>query len=146
MYKQLYLRKKYALKSEDHLSSVIAQINDAIKKKKDIVEFLETKLVKNFIKILQENNLIIGCSSTLYSSVHKRNLMCIKLKYNKGLCVINKINRVSKPGKQKSLTIEDMIIYPQIIKILSTNKGLMTDSQARIYNQGGIILAELFLQ
>ena len=57
--------------------------------------------------------------------------------------VIQGLRRVSKPGLRIYTSCEDM---PRVMKglgvaILSTNKGVMTDRQARKENVGGEVLA-----
>ena len=57
--------------------------------------------------------------------------------------MITGLRRVSKPGLRIYTNVEEM---PKVLKglgiaILSTNKGIMTDKQARKENVGGEVLA-----
>ena len=70
----------------------------------------------------------------------------IELKYNEGQPVIKKIKRISKPGIRVYRKIKEL---PQSygglgISILSTPKGVMSDSAARNHNVGGEILCQVF--
>ena len=69
-------------------------------------------------------------------------LLNVDLKYYEGKPVIEKIQRVSRPGLRIYKNKDEL---PKIqnglgIAIISTSKGVMTDSQARATNQGGEVL------
>lgn len=57
--------------------------------------------------------------------------------------VINGIKRISKPGLRIYSSVEDLpkVLNGLGIAIVSTNKGIMTDKQARTQNLGGEVLA-----
>ncbi|ORU90167.1 MAG: 30S ribosomal protein S8 [Cycloclasticus sp. symbiont of Poecilosclerida sp. M] len=66
----------------------------------------------------------------------------IDLKYFQGVPVIEKIDRVSKPGLRVYKSKDEL---PQVkgglgIAIISTSKGLMTDRDARSQGHGGEVL------
>lgn len=70
----------------------------------------------------------------------------IELKYFQGKPVIEEIKRVSRPGLRSYKGKEDL---PKVraglgISIMSTNKGLMTESQARAAGIGGEVLCTVF--
>jgi small subunit ribosomal protein S8 len=69
----------------------------------------------------------------------------MNLKYAEGgtVRVINGIKRISKPGLRVNASAEKL---PRVLRglgvaIISTSKGLMTDSQAREATIGGEVLA-----
>ena len=74
----------------------------------------------------------------------KQGMLHITLKYGANKTpVITGLRRVSKPGLRIYTNVEEM---PKVLKglgiaILSTNKGIMTDKQARKENVGGEVLA-----
>ena len=70
----------------------------------------------------------------------------IELKYYEGEPVIRRLNRVSKPGRRVYSSIRDL---PRVdnglgIAILSTPRGVMSDSEARSANVGGEVLCKVF--
>jgi len=70
----------------------------------------------------------------------------IELKYHEGQPVIQTIQRVSKPGRRVYSSIKEL---PRVanglgISILSTPKGVMSDSEARAENVGGEVLCKVF--
>lgn len=70
----------------------------------------------------------------------------VELKYFEGAPVIQEIQRVSKPGRRVYSAIKDLRLIRNGlgISILSTPKGVMSDSAARNANVGGEILCEVY--
>ena len=76
---------------------------------------------------------------------NKRNLK-VDLKYYEGNPVIKEIKRVSKPGRRVYSRASSI---PRIqnglgLSILSTSKGVMSDSDARNQKVGGEVLISVF--
>lgn len=70
----------------------------------------------------------------------------IALKYYEGAPVIQRIQRVSTPGRRVYSSIKDL---PRVanglgISILSTPKGVLSDTEARTENVGGEVLCQVF--
>ena len=70
----------------------------------------------------------------------------VDLKYNLGNPVISTIVRISRPGRRIYSRAESI---PKInnglgISIVSTSKGIMTDSDARRQNVGGEVICKVF--
>jgi small subunit ribosomal protein S8 len=70
----------------------------------------------------------------------------VELKYFDGEPVIAEINRVSKPGRRVYASIADLkpVKNGLGISILSTPKGVMSDSAARTANVGGEVLCQVY--
>ena len=71
-----------------------------------------------------------------------KRVMSLKLKYFRGKPVIEKVQRVSRPGLR---TYRGKDALPKVlgglgIAIVSTSKGLMTDAKARAEGLGGEVL------
>lgn len=69
----------------------------------------------------------------------------IELKYFEGDSVISEIKRISKPGRRVYSGVKDLPLVQNGlgIAILSTPKGVMSDSNAREANVGGEILCHV---
>jgi small subunit ribosomal protein S8 len=72
--------------------------------------------------------------------------LTIKLRYFEGLPVIKQLKRLSKPGLREYSGFKDL---PSVngglgVAIISTNKGLMTDQQAREAELGGEVICSVF--
>jgi small subunit ribosomal protein S8 len=70
----------------------------------------------------------------------------VDLKYYEGIPVIKEIKRVSKPGRR---VYSRATSIPRIqnglgLAIISTNKGIMSDIEARKNNVGGEIICKVF--
>ena len=70
----------------------------------------------------------------------------IQLKYHEGEPVIREINRVSTPGRRVYSKIKDLQrVYNGLgIAILSTPRGVLSDTEARDMNVGGEVLCHVF--
>jgi small subunit ribosomal protein S8 len=70
----------------------------------------------------------------------------IELKYHEGDPVIREIKRVSTPGCRVYSKIKDLPrIYNGLgISIISTPRGVMSDTEARAANVGGEVLCRVF--
>ena len=74
------------------------------------------------------------------------NTLKVDLKYYEGNPVIKDIKRISKPGRR---VYSRAISIPKIqnglgLAIVSTSKGVMSDSEARKNNIGGEIICKVF--
>ena len=72
--------------------------------------------------------------------------LVVDLKYYEGTPVIKEIKRVSKPGRRVFSRADSI---PRIqnglgLAIISTNKGVMSDIEARKNNVGGEIICRVF--
>ncbi len=72
--------------------------------------------------------------------------LTIELKYQEGEPVIRRIARVSKPGRRVYSSVRELPrFYNGLgISILSTPRGVMSDTEARAANVGGEILCTVF--
>jgi small subunit ribosomal protein S8 len=70
----------------------------------------------------------------------------VELKYHDGEPVIREISRISKPGRRVYSKIADLPrIYNGLgISILSTPRGVMSDTEARAANVGGEVLCRVY--
>ena len=70
----------------------------------------------------------------------------VELKYFDGEPVIAEISRVSKPGRRVYSSIADLkpVKNGLGISILSTPKGVMSDTAARDANVGGEVLCQVY--
>jgi small subunit ribosomal protein S8 len=70
----------------------------------------------------------------------------IELKYFEGKPVICEIKRVSKPGRRVYSSVKDIPVVRNGlgINIITTNRGVMSDVQARKLSVGGEILCSVF--
>ena len=128
----------------DPLSDMIARIKNAAERKRSKVATPASKLRGRVLDVLQDEGYIRGY--TLVEEAGKHPEFEIELKYFDGEPVIAEISRVSKPGRRVYSAIGDLkpVKNGLGISILSTSKGVMSDSAARDQNVGGEVLCRVY--
>ena len=128
----------------DPLSDLIARIKNANQRKRSKVSTPASTLRRRVLDVLQDEGYIRGYS--LVEQVGEFPQFEIELKYFDGEPVIAEIARVSKPGRRVYSSIADLkpIKNGLGISILSTPKGVMSDTAARDANVGGEVLCRVY--
>ncbi len=124
----------------DPIADMLTRIRNGHKIKAESVLMPSSKIKINIARVLVEEGYINGYQEEDGEN-NKKNLL-INLKYYEGRPVIEKIERVSRPGLRVYKPTNEL---PKVmgglgILILSTSKGVMSDRQARKQDQGGEIL------
>ena len=125
----------------DTIADMLTRIRNANNAKHDTVDIPASNMKKAIAQILLDEGYI---KSFQVVEDGKQGNIRVVLKYGQGKSpVIQGLRRVSKPGLRIYTSCEDM---PRVMKglgvaILSTNKGVMIDRQARKENVGGEVLA-----
>ncbi len=124
----------------DPIADMLTRIRNGHKIKTESVLMPSSKIKINIAKVLVEEGYINGYQEEDGEN-NKKNLL-INLKYYEGRPVIEKIERVSRPGLRIYKPTNEL---PKVmgglgILILSTSKGVMSDRQAKKQGQGGEIL------
>ena len=125
----------------DTIADMLTRIRNANSAKHDTVDIPASNMKKAIAQILLDEGYI---KSFTVVEDGKQGTIRVVLKYGQGKTpVIQGLRRVSKPGLRIYTSCEDM---PRVMKglgvaILATNKGVMTDRQARKENVGGEVLA-----
>ena len=99
-----------------------------------------SKIKINIAKVLLKEGYIKGFEEEEIKNGKKD--LSIDLKYYEGSPVIEKIDRVSRPGLRiyKTRTELPKVMGGLGIAIVSTSKGIMSDKDAREQGEGGEIL------
>ena len=127
----------------DPIADLLTRIRNAQMARLPTVVIPSSKIKVAIAKVLQDEGYIAGYK--VDENGGKPNLD-IELKYFQGKPVIEEIKRASRPGLRSYKGKEDL---PKVraglgISILSTNKGLMTETQARAAGLGGEVLCTVF--
>ena len=128
----------------DPLSDLLARIRNGQKAKKSTVTSPASKLRASVLEVLKREGFIRGFSEReVRPGVSE---IDIELKYHEGQPVIREINRISTPGRRVYSAIKDLPrVYDGLgISILSTPRGVLSDSEARDQNVGGEVLCQVF--
>ena len=126
----------------DTIADMLTRIRNANNAKHDTVDIPASNMKKAIAQILLDEGYIK--SFNVVQQDGNQGIIHVVLKYGQGKTpVIQGLRRVSKPGLRIYTSCEDM---PRVMKglgtaILSTNRGVMTDKQARKEHVGGEVLA-----
>ncbi len=128
----------------DPLSDMIARIKNAAMRKRSKVSTPASKLRQRVLDVLADEGYIRGYA--MVETPGEFPTFEIELKYFDGEPVIAEIARVSKPGRRVYSSIKDLkpVKNGLGISILSTPKGVMSDSAARDQNVGGEVLCRVY--
>jgi len=123
----------------DPIADMLTRIRNAQMAEKVTVAMPSSKLKVALAKVLQDEGYVDGFKVV---SDNGKPTLEIGLKYYADRPVIEKIQRVSRPGLRVYKGSEDI---PQVmnglgVAIVSTSKGLMTDRKARANGIGGEVL------
>ena len=126
----------------DPIADMLTRIRNANTAKHDTVDVPASKMKVAIAEILLKEGYI---KSYEVEEVGSFKTIHITLKYgkNKNEKVISGLKRISKPGLRVYANTEDLpkVLGGLGIAIVSTNKGLLTDKEARKANVGGEVLA-----
>ncbi|MEO7621782.1 MAG: 30S ribosomal protein S8 [Gallionella sp.] len=124
----------------DPISDMLTRIRNAQLAEKTIVAMPSSKLKVAIAEVLKDEGYVDGFS--VVSGESGKATLEIGLKYYSGRPVIEKIQRISRPGLRVYKGSEDIpkVMNGLGIAIVSTSKGLMTDRKARANGIGGEVL------
>ena len=128
----------------DPIADMLTRIRNALMVNKEVVEVPSSKMKKAIADIMLSEGYVSDVKLVEDGLSGK---LVITLKYaGKRQPVINGLQRVSKPGLRTDAGVENM---PKVmdglgVAILSTNKGVMTDKQAKAANVGGEVLCYIW--
>ena len=128
----------------DPLGDMLTRIRNAQMRNRTKVSTPASKLRERVLEVLAEEGYIRGFARVDFGG--GKSEIEIELKYFDGQPVIREIKRVSKPGRRVYSSVKDL---PTVrnglgVSILSTPKGVMSDSRARQENVGGEVLCNIF--
>lgn len=126
----------------DNISDMLTRIRNGQQAKLFEIELFHPvpKVCLQILNILYKEGYIRGFKKVY---LNKKLYIKVLLKYDlEGNPVINKITRVSKPGRRVYSSIKSLwkIKSGLGVFVLSTPKGIITDADARFLNTGGEVL------
>ena len=131
-----------ALTTNDPIADMLTRIRNANTAKHDTVDVPASKMKLAIANILVDEGYIAK-----YDLVEDGNFKTIRiaLKYgkDKNEKIISGLKRISKPGLRVYANKEELpkVLGGLGIAIISTNKGVITDKEARAQGVGGEVLA-----
>ena len=127
---------------QDPIANLFSSINNAQSRLKESVVVPSSTKKVALVEILKKEG-YLGAYSV---SEETKPLLTIKLRYFEGSPVIKQLKRLSRPGLREYSGFKDL---PSVngglgVAIISTNKGLMTDQEAREAELGGEVICSVF--
>ena len=132
------------MRMTDPLGDMLTRIRNAQMRRKQFVLTPNSKLRVWVLDVLKSEGYIR--SYEIEKSVSGTDIIKVSLKYFDGEPVIKELKRVSTPGRRVYLGADNI---PKVrqglgVAIVSTSKGIMSDSQARQSRVGGEVLCTVF--
>ena len=123
----------------DPISDMLTRIRNAQMAEKTSVLMPSSKLKVAIAEVLKDEGYVDGFHVVADGG---KSTLEIGLKYYSGRPVIEKIQRISRPGLRVYKSSDDIpkVMNGLGIAIVSTSKGLMTDRKARANGIGGEVL------
>ena len=123
----------------DPIADFITRIRNGQTARKSEVSCASSKAKLAIAQVLRDEGYIAGFAT---STDGGKTTLTVTLKYHEGRPVIDRIERVSRPGLR---SYRGKAAIPKVlgglgIAIVSTSQGVMTDRQARAVGQGGEVL------
>ncbi|MGR3540352.1 MAG: 30S ribosomal protein S8 [Hasllibacter sp.] len=128
----------------DPIGDMLTRIRNAQMRGKSTVSTPASKLRGWVLDVLKDEGYIRGYESGQDAKGHPT--LEVELKYYEGVPVIRELKRVSKPGRRVYMASRDLPSVRQGlgVSIVSTPKGVMSDTNARSANVGGEVLCTVF--
>lgn len=123
----------------DPISDMLTRIRNAQKARKTHVSIPASKVKVAVANVLKEEGYITDFET---SGDGAAATLDVELKYFEGKPVIEKVQRVSKPGLRIYRGKDDLpkVLGGLGIAIVSTSRGVMSDRQARAQGVGGEVI------
>ena len=126
------------------IGDMFSRIRNGQMRSLDSVNIPSSNFRRNILEILKSEGFI----KDFYIEKSENNKISLKinLKYYEGNPVIKEIKRISKPGRRvySRATSIPRVMNGLGLAILSTPKGVMSDTEARKNNIGGEIICRVF--
>jgi small subunit ribosomal protein S8 len=130
----------------DSIGDYLTRIRNAQAAGHRMVEIPSSNVKKRMTEILYDNGYILKYKFDKKEGEFEKILIALKYDPVTRLPIIQRLDRASRPGLRKYSGSEEL---PRVnsglgIAIVSTNKGIMTDKQARAQKVGGEIMCYIF--
>ena len=126
----------------DPVADMLTRIRNGQQAKHQQVRMVSSNLKEAVAKVLKNEGYISDYQTELLTNGQKQ--LTIDLKYYQGNPVIERIQRISRPGLRVYKPAKELAPVPGFgIAILSTSKGVMTHMEARNNGIGGEIICEV---
>ncbi len=129
----------------DPIADMLTRIRNANVAKHDKVDIPASRVKQNIAEILTREGFVSGFE-VIEDGVKKTIRITLKYGKDKNEKVITGIKRISKPGLRVFASVENMpkVLNGLGIAVISTNKGIITDKEAKKLGVGGEVMAYIW--
>ncbi|HUX73067.1 MAG TPA: 30S ribosomal protein S8 [Steroidobacteraceae bacterium] len=123
----------------DPIADLLTRIRNAQAAGKPSVSIGASKLKTAILKVLRDEGYVGGFG---VESNGAKSTLSVELKYHDGRPVIDRIERISRPGLRIYRGKDELpkVLGGLGVAVVSTPQGIMTDRQARAAGTGGEVL------
>jgi small subunit ribosomal protein S8 len=123
----------------DPIADFLTRIRNGQSSGKTEIKVPASKVKLSIAKVLKDEGYIEDFTATEHEG---KPTLSVQLKYYQGRPVIDRLERVSRPGLRVYKGKDELpsILGGLGVAIVSTSKGVMTDRQARAAGHGGEVL------
>jgi small subunit ribosomal protein S8 len=127
----------------DPISDLLVRIRNAQAQNHQTVRLPASKVKAAILAVLAQEGYILGHTEETDAKGHKH--LVVTLKYYQSQPVITSLKRVSTPGRRvySQATELPMVSNGLGTTIVSTSRGVLTDTKARELNVGGEVLCKV---
>ncbi len=127
----------------DLIADAFTMIRNATMAKKENLDIPASKTLKSILGILKEEGYIDNFKPI---EDKKQGVLRVYLKYYAGKPAIKNIRRISKPGLRLYVKRDKVpvVLRGRGMAIISTPKGILTDTQAKAQGLGGEVLGYIW--
>ncbi len=129
----------------DPIADYLTRIRNAVMARHKVVDIPGSNLKREMTKVLFDKGYILNYK---FEDIGYQGNIKIALKYHPvtKVSAIKKLERISKPGLRKYCNTDNIprVLNGLGIAVLSTNKGVITDKEARRDKVGGEVLCYIY--
>tara|TARA_B100001996_G_scaffold261739_1_gene203918 strand:- start:462 stop:860 length:399 start_codon:yes stop_codon:yes gene_type:complete len=128
----------------DPIGDMLTRIRNGQMRSLNKIEIPFSNFRLQILEVLKKEGYIINFN--IDNNKNKIKSILVDLKYYEGQPVIKEIKRISKPGRRVYSRADSIprVLNGLGLAILSTSKGVMSDSEAVKNNLGGEIICRIF--
>jgi len=123
----------------DPIADMLIRIQNAIMRKRETVEVLNTKMSAEVLRVLKQEEMIEDFED-------KGRYLEVTLMYDEDEPVITHLEKISKAGQR--IYVSHLDIVPVLngrgISVISTSKGIMNGAMAKSQNLGGELICQIW--
>lgn len=131
--------------TNDTVSDMLTRVRNANLARHQVVQVPATKMTKSIARVLLEEGFIESLEE-VGIDINRQLLLSLKYKGREREPVINALKRISRPGLRVYANRKELprVLGGLGIAVISTSKGVLTDTKARTQGLGGEVLCYIW--